>query len=119
MSDNDDSSFRVQARFNRVEYADLEEDLNRFPPGADRSGRIRLLMRLGLEVSKGRMPLFPADEHAHQSAQVVDIHRGPRKKSEAPAPVAALPEPAQQPDPVDVLDSLGLDPTSFRFGTPS
>ncbi len=30
MSDNDDSSFRVQARFNRVEYADLEEDLNRF-----------------------------------------------------------------------------------------
>lgn len=119
MSDNDDSSFRVQARFNRVEYADLEEDLNRFPPGADRSGRIRLLMRLGLEVSKGRMPSFPADEHAHQSAQVVDIHRGPRKKSEAPAPVAALPEPAPQPEPVDVLDSLGLDPTSFRFGTPS
>lgn len=119
MSDNDDSSFRVQARFNRVEYADLEEDLNRFPPGADRSGRIRLLMRLGLEVSKGRMPLFPADEHAHQSAQVVDIHRGPRKKSEASAPVAALPEPTPQPEPVDVLDSLGLDPTSFRFGTPS
>ncbi len=119
MSDNDDSSFRVQARFNRVEYPDLEEDLNRFPPGADRSGRIRLLMRLGLEVSKGRMPSFAADEHAHQSALVVDIHRGQRKKSDVPAPVAASAEPAPQPEPVDVLDSLGLDPTSFRFGTPS
>lgn len=119
MSDNDDSSFRVQARFNRVEYADLEEDLNRFPPGADRSGRIRLLMRLGLEVSKGRMPSFPAEEHAHPSAQVVDIHRGTRKKPDAAAPAAASPEPVPQSEPVDVLDSLGLDPTSFRFGTPS
>ncbi|HNV25098.1 MAG TPA: hypothetical protein PKI21_02475 [Nitrospira sp.] len=119
MSDNDDSSFRVQARLNRVEYADLEEDLNRFPPGADRSGRIRLLMRLGLEVSKGRMPSFPAEEHAHPSAQVVDIHRGTRKKPDAAAPAAASPEPVPQSEPVDVLDSLGLDPTSFRFGTPS
>ena len=118
MSDEADT-FRVQARFNRVEYADLEEDLNRFPPGADRSGRIRLLMRLGLEVSKGRMPSFPAEEHAHPSAQVVDIHRGTRKKPDAAAPAAASPEPVPQPEPVDVLDSLGLDPTSFRFGTPS
>lgn len=119
MSENDDSSFRVQARFNRVEYADLEEDLNRFAPGADRSGRIRLLMRLGLEVAKGRVPSFHPGEPAPHSAQVVDIQSAARKKPDTTAPAASSPEPVQQPEPVDVLDSLGLDPTSFRFGTPS
>ncbi|WP_126448077.1 hypothetical protein [Sulfuricystis multivorans] len=111
MSDKDDSSFRVHARFNRVEYADLEEDLNRYSPGADRSGRIRFLIRLGLEVSKGRIPSLPTEEQACPSQQ------GTRENTEQAAPMAVSPKPIHQPEPDDILDSLGIDPASFQFGS--
>ena len=114
MSDEADT-FRIQARFNRVEYADVEADLNRFPAGAARAGRIRLLIRLGYAAANG---LFP---HPH-SAKVVDISshsRSDSHPSQSSADPAATVRPLSATAPVPVADSLDsisdLNPADFQF----
>lgn len=121
MSDSDDT-FRVQARFNKVEYADIQEDLDRYGQGAARAGRVRLLMRLGLAAARG---LTHFDQP--HLAKVVDIPR-PSRNKETPTAVmpaavtpsvslqVAAPEPAPVHDSLEALEALGMDPTLFRFG---
>jgi hypothetical protein len=124
MSDSDDT-FRVQARFNKVEYADIQEDLDRYGQGAARAGRVRLLMRLGLAAARG----LTHSDHQPQLAKVVDIPRSARSKetptavSPAPtipsvSPLVAAPEPVPVHDSLEALEALGMDPTLFRFGQP-
>ena len=122
-----DETFRVQARFNKVEFADLEEDLSRFE-GAARAGRIRLLMRLGLATAKGQVPHHPHHDQSSHLAKVVDIPRGAHRQTDAahPAPASATPAvPAGKPVPqviacTDSIENLeGLDPLMFKLGQAS
>ena len=124
MSESDDT-FRVQARFNKVEYADIQEDLDRYGQGAARAGRVRLLMRLGLAAARG----LTHSDHQPHLAKVVDIPRPARNKetptavSTAPTtpsvfPQVAAPEPAPVHESLETLEALGMDPTLFRFGQP-
>ena len=127
-----DETFRATIRFNRVEYSDLDKDLSRYT-GANKGARIRLLMRLGLQVANGQIPAVPpAGEHPHLAA-VVDLPRGSRKSESAPAPATEAPSqpapaasappaaaevPSKPPvvETVDALAGMGFDPTNFQFG---
>ena len=137
MSDQDET-FRVNVRFNRVEYSDLDEDLRRFE-GANKGARIRMLMRLGLQVAKGQIPSLPhAGEHPHLAA-VVGIPRSHKKADATPTPppvesVASVPTSSTRPAPsatigtgesqpkapaieaLDALSEMGFDTTHFQFG---
>ena len=114
-------TFRIQARFNRVEYADVEADLNRFPAGAARAGRIRLLIRLGYAAANGLLPHPAPVPHPH-SAKVVDISshsRSDSHPSQSSADPAATIRPLSATAPVPVADSLDsisdLNPADFQF----
>ena len=133
-----DETFRVNVRFNRVEYSDLDEDLSRFE-GANKGARIRMLMRLGLQVAKGQVPSMPhAGDHPHL-APVVGIPRSHKKPDATPTPPPGEPpasartlpttpapiatsgtgESQQKPPAIETLDALsemGFDPTQFQFG---
>ena len=133
MSDQDET-FRVNVRFNRVEDPELDKDLSRYS-GLNKGARIRMLMRLGLQVANGQIPSLPhAGEHPHL-APVVGIPRSHKKpepspaSSVTPAPIQAqppipasppvAPEPAtKQPvvESIDALAGMGFDPTNFQFG---
>lgn len=131
MSDQDET-FRASIRFNRVEYSDLDKDLSRYT-GANKGARIRLLMRLGLQVANGQVTsLSHAGEPPHLAA-VVDLPRGPKKSESAPAasteapsqhtPAASAPPPAAEAstkppaiETADALAGMGFDPTNFQFG---
>lgn len=121
-----DKTFRVQVRFNKVEFADLESDLKQYE-GRDLAGRVRLLMRLGLDAARGR--LHPASSHVHL-ASVSDLHPSPEASSSndavaerAPTLVSVADEAARRSQPVapvveaaDRLDFIDeLDPSSFLF----
>ena len=109
MNDSDDT-FRVQVRFNKIEYANLEEDLSRYE-GAARAGRIRLLMRVGLAVSKGQSPGSHHSEPAVHLAPVVGMPRPVRKET---SPVAI---PATEA--IENLEMIGFDLANFQFGQAS
>ena len=119
MSDEADT-FRIQVRFNRVEYADVEADLNRYPAGSARAGRIRLLVRLGYAAANGLLPhTAPVP---HPSAKVGDISSHPRSDCHLAPPSADRPEKvpvqlAAAPAAVaDSLDSISdLNPADFQF----
>lgn len=98
------NTFRVNTRFNRIEFADLERDLDQYK-GTARAGRIRLLVRLGLAVANGtHVPSTSADRSAHPAA-VIDL---PRTK-----PVE---KQLSAEESVDFLESIGMDPANFKFG---
>ena len=120
MSDEADT-FRIQVRFNRVEYADVEADLNRYPAGSARAGRIRLLIRLGYAAAHGLLPSHAPVPHPH-SAKVVDISshsRSDSHPSQSSADPAATIRPLSATAPVPVADSLDsisdLNPADFQF----
>ena len=137
MSDHDET-FRVNVRFNRVEYSDLDKDLSRFT-GANKGARIRMLIRLGLQVANGQIPSLPhAGEHPHR-APVVGMPRSHKRSDTSPtptpaelapqaptvskAPVPAAPATAEESLPkqpviesLDALAGMGFDPTHFQFG---
>lgn len=133
MSDQDET-FRVNVRFNRVEDPELDKDLSRYT-GLNKGARIRMLMRLGLQVANGQIPsLSHTGDHPHL-APVVEIPRSHKKpepspaSSVTPAPIQAqppipasppvAPEPAtKQPvvESIDALAGMGFDPTQFQFG---
>lgn len=127
-----DETFRATIRFNRVEYSDLDKDLSRYS-GANKGARIRLLMRLGLQVANGQITAVShAGDHPHL-APVVGLPRG-AKKSEpqqaAPSEAPTQPAPAASASPTvsdasakpqsietaDALAGMGFDPTNFQFG---
>jgi hypothetical protein len=102
------NTFRVNTRFNRIEFADLERDLDQYK-GTARAGRIRLLVRLGLAVANGtHVPSTSADRSAHLAA-VIDLPR--TKPVEKPATKQLSAEES-----VDFLESIGMDPANFKFG---
>lgn len=120
MSDDADT-FRIQARLNRVEFADIEADLNQYPTGTARAGRIRLLIRLGYEAAHGQ--LHHAGPNLHQvSSKVVEIsshHRNDERLTKVvPEPEKAT-ESRQENVSVacqDSLDSIAdLNPADFKF----
>jgi hypothetical protein len=130
MSDQDET-FRVNVRFNRVEDPELDKDLSRYS-GLNKGARIRMLMRLGLQVANGQIPsLSHAGDHPHLAA-VVEIPRNQKKPAPSPAtpaPIQAQPpitaSPPVAPDPatkqpvvesIDALAGMGFDPTNFQFG---
>lgn len=137
MSDQDET-FRVNVRFNRVEYSDLDKDLSRYV-GANKGARIRMLMRIGLQVANGQVPSLPhSGDHPHL-APVVGIPRNnkkldaspppPRKDSTPQAPAVTTASVhdaltageaplAKQPvnESLDALASMGFDPNNFQFG---
>lgn len=126
-----DETFRATIRFNRVEYSDLDKDLSRFV-GANRGARIRLLMRLGLQVANGQIhPATHASEHTHL-ASVVGHPRGSKKsetcaapsfeKPSQPAPAESVAQGSAEAhatpivEALDALAGMGFDPTNFQFG---
>lgn len=133
-----DVTFRVNVRFNRVEYSDLDKDLSRYT-GANKGARIRMLMRLGLQVANAQIPSpSPAGEHPYL-APVVGIPRNHKKSDASPTPPPAEPVPsapsstaapmpvspdaADEPLPkqpvieaLDALADMGFDPILFQFG---
>lgn len=109
MSDKDGDTFRVQARFNKVEYADLMADLERFAQGSPRAGRIRFLMRLGLAAAKGQIT---------SSTSLLSTH--PTEVLTAPA--SSFPgEPVPDHAAADFagLASMDFDLATFSFGNAS
>jgi len=137
MSDQDET-FRVNVRFNRVEYSDLDEDLRRFE-GANKGARIRMLMRLGLQVAKGQIPSLPHSGEPPHLAPVVGIPRNHKKADAPPSPppvesvasvsaASVVPAPSAMTDAgdpqtkapaieaLDALSAMGFDPTNFQFG---
>lgn len=98
MSDDADS-FRVQARLNNVEFADIKADLDRYD-GAQRTGRIRLFLRLGYAAATN--PTFAAE-----LTPIVDTR--PSESTQSPTPAGA-----KRSD--DSLARFGLDVTAFQFG---
>ena len=97
--------------------------------------RIRMLMRLGLQVANGQIPsLSHTGDHPHL-APVVEIPRSHKKPDPSPAstttpapvqaqpPVPASPTVAAEPatkqpvvESIDALAGMGFDPTNFQFG---
>ncbi len=90
-----DDSFRIHVRLNRFEYADLVSDLEQLY-GADRTGRVRFLLRRGFAPEQKDTISQTA------SRSVVDL----------PANLdAATPEES-----FDAFDAFDLDPSNFNFG---
>lgn len=52
----DDVSFRINISFNKKEYADLYSDLSQYSRAIEQSGRIRYILRMGLQVLNGSAP---------------------------------------------------------------
>lgn len=98
MSDDADS-FRVQARLNNIEFADIKADLERYH-GAQRAGRIRLFLRLGYAAATN--PAFAAELNAAMDSR-------PSVGSQAAAPASAM----RKDDP---LARFGFDVAAFQFG---
>jgi hypothetical protein len=48
-------SFRVQVRFNKVEDAELFQDLKQYSDSFERAGRIRFLLRSGLKATQSAL----------------------------------------------------------------
>ena len=112
-------TFRIHVRLNKVEYADLEADLNSYPAGSARSGRVRLLLRLGHAAAHGLIPNAAQSTH-FSSAKVVDIASHPRGDHHGTrtAPHAATSGElvAVSVEVADSLDSISdLNPADFRF----
>ena len=136
MSGNDET-FRVNVRFNRVEYAELDRDLSRYT-GANKGARIRMLMRLGLQVATGNPPPLAGASEPMHLASVVDFNRH-AGRSVAATHVDQLPVRAKHPsghsadpaaegpktqstspsaDSLDALTGTEFDPAHFHFGGP-
>lgn len=119
-----EKTFRVQVRFNKVEFAELEADLKKYE-GRDLAGRIRLLMRLGLDVASGRLhqgsshlalaSISPASDNSATTGASVDLPPAAvftvsdeqSRLSQTVAPVVAM------ADRLDFMDEL--DPSTFNF----
>lgn len=91
-----DASFRVYIRLNNIEYSDVIADLEAFQ-GLARTGRVRLLLRLGLAAANGQI--------------VADLAPPPIGSGNV-APAEA--QPAN--DPLSVFEGLGFNPADFQFG---
>ncbi len=120
MSDDADT-FRIQARLNRVEFADIEADLNQYPTGTARAGRIRLLMRLGYAAAHGQS--HHAGPNLHPvSSKVVEISSHHRNDERVIKPVSDPDRPTESRQAnvagasQDSLDSIAdLNPADFKF----
>lgn len=100
-----DNLFRIQVRLSRTEYQDLVADLERHGP-QDRSARAKLLMRTGLSAINGQVSVMESAPPV-AGLSVVTHQQQQRLPSNA---AGRLPG-------VELFDSLGLDPSDFKFGT--
>lgn len=104
---SDDTTFRVHVRLNTIEYSDLQDDLERFPQGAARAGRIRQLLRLGLAAATG-------DISAHKPRLAL-VHERPRSPASSEVTAVAKPSPVVHAD-LQAIETFGLDISAFKMG---
>jgi hypothetical protein len=103
MSEKSNASYRANIRLNRVEYADLVTDIESFPE-SERPARLRMILRVGYSALRG--PIVPAaSEPSPGQAKVVQTFSAERQLPAQPVRGG--------------LDSHGIDPANFQFGTPS
>ncbi len=90
-----DDSFRIHIRLNRFEYVDLVTDLELLS-GADRTGRVRFLLRRGF-----------APERSGSISQTA---------SEGMIDLSAYPVATTHKESFDAFDAFDLNPANFIFG---
>ena len=104
---SDDTTFRVHVRLNTIEHSDLQDDLDRFPQGAARAGRIRQLLRLGLAAATGEIS-------AHKP-RLAQVHERPNSSASSEVSAEANPSAVVHAD-LQAIETFGLDISAFKLG---
>lgn len=110
---SEEKTFRVQARLNKVEYADLYEDLENYPEGADRAGRVRKLLRIGLAVDRGLLRVATQGNGGDNTNQVLHLRDVSSPSETIKARMPSEESPVEQKSEVDGLLEQGFDIRAF------
>lgn len=104
----DDKTFRLQLRLNKVEFADLYADLMQYGEGSPQAGRVRYLLRLGLATAHGGV--------VHRTALASPSPSSADSAAALRVPSAPPPPPVPSAGDIDAFMSRGFDIANFAFG---